>query len=818
MKKDTSQNGYRAGPLTVLSWVFIGIVSVLISSCSEPEENGTIGTGIVFRGTVSDQKQVVSRDVSIRAQSGERSTAVIAADGQFSIAAGDLAGVGPWLVRSDLGGGNFRYSIAYPSSAGTQSGIANVHSYSDVVLRSWFLQVHNLDDLDDSFDSTVPMPSFPSAGQFAAEADRYFALVERVLADYGVTGQRLLTDQFRTTDNDGVNLFLDLNPVVVDGREVTLVKTDPASNFQTSINVDLLLGALAGTPDTQSPSLPGNLRALSGSDGEIVLVWEPSTDNTAVVEYEIFRDNELIAVSPYPVFSDENVQPDTAFFYSVVAIDIAGNRSADAQVSTDGALRIRDTTPPPAPRALMSVEARTTRVELTWLQDDVSDVASFNVFRGFTPETIDSTPLTQVTNTSALDATVSAGLQFCYRISSVDASGNQSAPTEALCVTTTGIALPVAEVAPTDVLPLAGLRVPETDGLVCDLAFPVDAVNSVVTIPAGCYRVERTVTVDNFGRLTLQPGVILQFGPDTELLIESDGSLVSVGTADNPVVMTGEQPVRGWWRGVRFERSNSARNMIQHSVVEYAGAGLNGAAIAVISSTSRPTRLSIDNSLIRRNRDFAIGIPGLDSQLESFSGNLVTENERPAFVHFSALRALNDGSAFVDNDINRLFVPGSTYDVDLEIDDPGIPLQIGRISQVGNRTLIINEGVTIFFTDGDSLIARGDILIQGSPSNPVFLTANSESAGSWQGVQLIEGANAQLSNVIIEYAGQRSDANPDGANLFVNNARVSLENVTLRSSSSFGFHATGDRVVVDRSDSVISVDNARDDVVDPNSL
>ena len=812
MKSASTIERYHSCVVRLWAWVLISVLLVFSTGCTlqdpEHDESGTIGTGIIFRGTVSEPIQLANNQVQIRAQSGERSTATIAPDGQY--VADSVAGSGPWVLRSDLGNGSFRYSIAY------SSGIANVHSYTDVVIRSWFLQQYGLSDLSAAFDAAEALPAYPTAAQFSAQAQQYEELVGLVLVDYNLTGPELFNDEFRT-DNSGIDRFLDLNPVVVDGRQATFVRTDPGNNTQSSLTVDILLGAESEQADTQPPSMPTNLRALGSGRSEIVLVWEPSTDNTAVIGYEILRNGQFLTETPYPVFSDVDVSPDTPYNYEVRAIDLAGIRSAEALVSTSGTSIISDTTPPPAPRALMSVLASTQRVELAWLQDDISDVAGFNVYRGLASTDEELPLLVRVSSTTVTDATISQGREYCYQVASVDASGNVSERTEVLCVLTTGIAIEEPEPISTDISPLAGLTVPETENIPCNTVFPSYSVNSELSVPPDCYRVEQNITVDNFGVLTLQPGVMLKFAPDTQLLVETRGALVSVGTSTNPIVMTGERPISGWWRGVIFNRSNSAQNVISHTVIEYTGSDPNIGGISLNSSTNAPSQLRVENSLIRFSEWYGISIPGLDSRLMSFSGNLITQNKRAAFLNFTALSSLDDGSAFFDNELNRLIIPRGNYSEDLVINDPGLPLEINGINQLRN-TLILNEGVQIYFIEGSALIARENIAIRGTAENPVLLSSKSPVAGSWQGLLLIEGANAQISNALIENAGQASAANPDGANLFANNARLSLENVTLRSSSSFGFHATGDRVFVDQSERVTLENNARPDIVSPDAL
>ena len=361
-------------------------------------------------------------------------------------------------------------------------------------------------------------------------------------------------------------------------------------------------------------------------------------------------------------------------------------------------------------------------------------------------------------------------------------------------------------------LPLAGLTIPDTGSLACETAFPNYSITGEVTISAGCYRVAQAIVVEQFGSLSLAPGVVLKFAENTELVVNALGALQIQGLPERPVVLTGERSVPGWWRGVTINRSDDERNVISHAVIEYTGGDSTAAGILLNSSTNAPARLRVENSLIRFSDTVGVSIPGLDSRLTSFRGNLITRNENAIFVNHTALASIDDGSDFIDNDQQFVFVPLGNYVSDIVIDDPGLPIQLSGLNQLTN-TLVINEGVEMIFTDNSFFRARGNLAIRGTPENPVLLSSKNASPGNWQGLQLIEGANVELSNVIIENGGRSSDLNSEGSNLFANRARLSAENLTLRNSSSFGFYTTGDGVTVDRAERINSVNNARDDIV-----
>jgi glucose/arabinose dehydrogenase/chitodextrinase len=100
-------------------------------------------------------------------------------------------------------------------------------------------------------------------------------------------------------------------------------------------------------PDTQAPSAPAGLSATAAGPRKIDLSWNAASDDTGVTAYEVYRDGQLLAVTGDATsHSDTTVAPQTAYRYTVRALDAAGNRSAagnEAAVTT-----------PPAPTTTLT--------------------------------------------------------------------------------------------------------------------------------------------------------------------------------------------------------------------------------------------------------------------------------------------------------------------------------------------------------------------------------------------------------------------------------------------------------------------------------
>jgi chitinase len=123
--------------------------------------------------------------------------------------------------------------------------------------------------------------------------------------------------------------------------------------------------------DTTPPTAPGNLRAVSVSDVEIVLAWDPSTDDSGSVNYAIFFDDNptpflTSAATRFDVRLNRAIGmiPGSRHTFQVRAEDPSGNHSFSDKLTVSFAPG--DNTPPTAPSNLRVVSNTPAGVELAW--------------------------------------------------------------------------------------------------------------------------------------------------------------------------------------------------------------------------------------------------------------------------------------------------------------------------------------------------------------------------------------------------------------------------------------------------------------------
>ncbi len=216
---------------------------------------------------------------------------------------------------------------------------------------------------------------------------------------------------------------------------MTVKARDAAGNISAASAVRTVMTAA----DKTAPSAPTTLAASAITQTGFTLTWTASTDNIGVTGYNVYRGTTLAGTSTTTTFNLAGLNPGTAYAMTVKAKDAAGNLSAaSAALSVTTAA---DTVAPAAPTALVASGITASSFVLTWTAstDNVA-VTGYNIYRGTTlagSSTTTSFTLTKLTPSTAYGITVKAK----------DFSGNLSAPSPAISVTT--IADTIAPTAPT---------------------------------------------------------------------------------------------------------------------------------------------------------------------------------------------------------------------------------------------------------------------------------------------------------------------------------------------------------------------------------
>ncbi len=229
----------------------------------------------------------------------------------------------------------------------------------------------------------------------------------------GVTVTATTTNWFNITE---------AYPAVAGGDAIRFIVCGSKVPAHAGFDADLMSLTSPGvvTGHKVKPGAPTNVLATAISQTKVNLSWTAATDNVVVTGYTILRDGQSIGTTTGTTYADTGLSPDTAYSYSIVATDVAGNAGPAGTASTR--------TPPAlgAPTDLRGSGSSGTEVDLTWTA--APGATGYTIVRDGV--TIGSSTATQFTDTG-----IAVNSTYSYVVIATDSIGG-TAPSASLPVTT----------------------------------------------------------------------------------------------------------------------------------------------------------------------------------------------------------------------------------------------------------------------------------------------------------------------------------------------------------------------------------------------
>jgi hypothetical protein len=223
---------------------------------------------------------------------------------------------------------------------------------------------------------------------------------------------------------------------------------------------------------------------------------------------------------------------------------------------------------------------------------------------------------------------------------------------------------------------------------------------------ADTVRVVGRVTVEDGVTLTIAPGVKVEFADFYDLTVL--GRILAVGSADEPIVFTTDEPgsfapdstTVGCWNGIRFPwtPSSNAESRVEYCVLEYSkafGDQAFGGALSLVGFS----KLLVRNSAFRSNAATYGGAISCSHQSSPvLAGNLFEGNT--AFLGGSCIYAL-----YAYPDVTNATVVGNAVLNDAPFDATGaIHNHISKTRMTGS---IVRDNASAYFIPTQLLEAKG---------------------------------------------------------------------------------------------------------------
>lgn len=117
----------------------------------------------------------------------------------------------------------------------------------------------------------------------------------------------------------------DSEPTALPTTSPTQEPTEPGDT--TASPTTMSPSSSGGSLDAGVPTIPGTPVLSELTSTTVHFTWIASFDNVAVTQYDVYDGTQLVESTTSPSFAADDLKPNTAHSYTVVALDAAGNES-----------------------------------------------------------------------------------------------------------------------------------------------------------------------------------------------------------------------------------------------------------------------------------------------------------------------------------------------------------------------------------------------------------------------------------------------------------------------------------------------------------
>ncbi|OAB48613.1 lytic polysaccharide monooxygenase [Paenibacillus antarcticus] len=231
-------------------------------------------------------------------------------------------------------------NVSYSGTPGNSySDTCNVPSRTgyQVILAVWSISdtanaFYNVIDVNFPGNLDTAAPTAPASVAVSNIATTSATVTWSAATDnVGVTGYKIFNGSTQIASTTGA-LSYNLTGLTSNTTyNITVKAVDAAGNVSPVSNAAAFTTLTVVGPDIEAPSAPTSLHVMGSTTSTTVpLMWNASSDNVAVTGYRVFSGTTLVtnlsgSTLDYLV---SNLSPNTAYTFTVKAVDAAGNVSA----------------------------------------------------------------------------------------------------------------------------------------------------------------------------------------------------------------------------------------------------------------------------------------------------------------------------------------------------------------------------------------------------------------------------------------------------------------------------------------------------------
>ena len=291
--------------------------------------------------------------------------------------------------------------------------------------------------------------------------------------------------------------------------------------------------------------------------------------------------------------------------------------------------------------------------------------------------------------------------------------------------------------------------------------------------------------------ITIEPGAEFIGQSNSGIWITANGSLNAVGTANDMIVFRGEQDIKGYWRGLRFESNNTMNELTYVSIANGGEKGFDGANLKTNIMVEDAGRLVMTNSISKNAQGYGLYTRDLESNLSGFANNTLTGNDYPVMTRLNHYHYFDSGSDYSGNgkDFIDSYWSNSTTTIDATWQALNVPYRLANNREEIGSAIVVEAGAVFLGQPGSGITISGSLQAQGTSSSMIVFKGEQDVTGYWRGLRYTSNNAANTMDFVsIANGGEKGfDGGNRKANIEVSASGIfTITNSAINKSGGYG--------------------------------
>lgn len=234
------------------------------------------------------------------------------------------------------------------------------------------------------------------------------------------------------------------------------------------------------------------------------------------------------------------------------------------------------------------------------------------------------------------------------------------------------------------------------------------------------------------GKLTIEAGVVIAFMQDAGMHFKAKSSFKMEGTAEKPIILTGKEQTKGYWRGI-YTQSPSANNKMSYVTVDYAGS-----SSAALEINRKNSSLNLEHCTFSNSKNIGMLV---NNYVEKDVQNIVmkncsfTKNKIPVKTNITHLQMFNDTNSFTGNEKDYIYIDRERLKGDATWASIDVPYFLQDNFRFSDGVLTVEPGTEIIISAQNwmHLSNKASLVMVGTKEDPIIIRGEHDVPGFWIG-------------------------------------------------------------------------------------